>query len=207
MNQSVFHVRRATVDDLGALRALWETMHFPAVELERRLTEFQVAVTEDGSVLGALGMQINGRHGMLHSEVFSDFALADVLRQHLWARMQSVVKNHGLARLWTRETAPFWKQNGFQAADAEALKKFPAAWATEPADWLTLQLRDEAALEISLDKEFARFKAEEKRSMAKALNHGRTLKFVATVLAIILAGGVVVALVYTLRNYSHIPGR
>jgi len=207
MNQPVFHVRRATVDDLEALRALWETMHFPALELERRLTEFQVAVAEDGGLLGTLGMQINGRHGMLHSEAFSDFALADVLRQQLWARMQSVVCNHGLARLWTRETAPFWKQNGFQAADGAALKKLPTAWATDQADWLTLQLRDEAALEMSLDKEFARFKEEEKRSMAKALNRGRTLKFVATVLAIILAGGVVVALVYTLRNYSHLPSR
>jgi len=205
MNQSVFHVRRATVDDLGAMRGLWETMHFPALELERRLTEFQVAVAEDGSLLGALGMQINGRHGMLHSEAFSDFALADVLRQQLWARMQSVVCNHGLARLWTRETAPFWKQNGFQAAGAEALKKLPTAWAAEQADLLTVQLRDEAALETSLEKEFARFKAEEKRSMARAMNRGRTLKFVATVLAIILAGGVVVALVYTLRNYTRIP--
>jgi N-acetylglutamate synthase-like GNAT family acetyltransferase len=207
MNQSVFHVRRATVDDLGALRALWETMHFSANDLERRLTEFQVAVAEDGSLRGALGMQMSGRHGMLHSEAFSDFALADTLRQQLWARMQSVISNHGLARLWTRETAPFWRQNGFLPADAEALKKFPTTWATEPTDWLTVQLRDEAALEISLEKEFARFKEEEKRSMAKALNRGRTLKFVATILAIILAGGVLVAFVYTLRNYSHFPGR
>ena len=121
--------------------------------------------------------------------------------------MQSVVNNHGLARLWTRETAPFWKQNGFQPADGETLKKLPEAWVVEQTDWLTLQLRDEAALEISLDKEFAKFKAEEKRNMARALNHGRTLKFVATILAIILAGGVVVALIYTLRNYSQIPGR
>jgi N-acetylglutamate synthase-like GNAT family acetyltransferase len=207
MNQSVFQVRRATVDDLGALRVLWEAMHFPAADLEKRLTEFQVAVAEDGSLLGALGMRISGRHGMLHSEAFSDFALADTLRQLLWARMQSVISNHGLARLWTQETAPFWKQNGFQAADGETLKKLPTAWATEETDWLTVQLRDEAALEISLEKEFAKFKAEEKRNLAKALNRNRTLKFVATVLAIILAGGVVVALIYTLKNYSHLPNQ
>jgi hypothetical protein len=109
--------------------------------------------------------------------------------------------------LWTRETAPFWRQNGFQPPDEAALKKLPTAWTTEQADLLTVQLRDEAALEISLDKEFARFKEEEKRSMAKALNQGRMLKFVATILAIILAAGVVVALIYTLRNYSQIPGR
>jgi len=207
MNQQVFQVRRATVDDLGAMRALWEAMHFSTNDLEPRLTEFQVAVAEDGTVAGAMGMQINGRHGMLHSEAFSDFALADSLRQLLWARMQSVVNNHGLARLWTRETAPFWRQNGFQPPDDAVLKKLPEAWATEQTDLLTVQLRDEAALEISLDKEFARFREEEKRGMAKALSHGRTLKFVATVLAIILAAGVLVALIYTVRNYSHLPSR
>ncbi len=157
--------------------------------------------------MGALGMQINGRHGMVHSESFSDFALADTLRQLLWARMQSVISNHGLARLWTRETAPFWKQHGFQRADDAALNKLPEAWATEQTDLLTVQLRDEAALEISLEKEFARFKAEEKRSIARAMSQGRVLKFVATVLAIILAAGVVMALIYTMRNYSRLPGQ
>jgi len=63
MNQPVFHVRRATVDDLEALRALWETMHFPALELERRLTEFQVAVAEDGGLLGRWACKSTGGTG------------------------------------------------------------------------------------------------------------------------------------------------
>lgn len=86
------------------------------MELERRLTEFQVVETLDGQLFGALGMEISGRHGRLHSEAFSDFALADVLRPHLWERMQSVATNHGLVRVWTREKTPFWCHSGLHPA-------------------------------------------------------------------------------------------
>jgi N-acetylglutamate synthase-like GNAT family acetyltransferase len=158
MSEADYQVRRATVDDLHSLKALWESMRFPAVELERRLTEFQLAETPDGELLGALAMEIAGRHGRLHSEAFNDFALAEPLRQRLWERMQSLATNHGLVRIWAQETAPFWSHNGFLAADPESLKKLPAAWNDLPPAWLTLRLRDEEAVEMSLDKEFVRFK-------------------------------------------------
>ena len=207
MSQSIIQVRRAIVDDLENLRSLWEANHIPAADLERRLTEFQVAQGVDGTLLGAIGMQILGRQGLLHSEAFSDFGQAETLRQQLWARLQSVATNHGLARIWTRETAPFWKQNGFQPPDEDTLKKLPGAWVAEPNGWLTLRLRDEEALEISLDKEFARFKEESKRQAKRALDPGRALKFLATVMAIIFAAGILIILIYMLRNYPRMMGR
>src|SRR4051794_18584643 len=206
MSQADYRVRRATVDDLPGLNALWESMHFPALELEKKLTEFQLAETPDGQLLGALGMEIAGRHGRLHSEAFNDFALADLLRQHLWERMQSLATNHGMVRIWTQETAPFWTHSGLLPAEPESLKKLPAAWNTLPPQWLTLRLRDEEAVEVSLDKEFAKFKEFEKEGTDKAMRQARTLKMVATLLAIVLALLVGVISIYVLKNSGILPG-
>ena len=47
MDSSNSRVRRATLDDLTPLTALWQTMHFPAEEMGKRITEFQVAEGAD----------------------------------------------------------------------------------------------------------------------------------------------------------------
>jgi N-acetylglutamate synthase-like GNAT family acetyltransferase len=200
MSQPVYQVRRAIVDDLPGLQALWESMHLPAAELVSRLKEFQVVVSEEGALLGALGMEINGRYGRIHSEAFADFAHAEILRDGLWERMKSLAANHGLARLWTGETAPFWKQNGFQVADANLMNKLPPVWAALQEDWLTLKLRDEEALAKSLDKEFETLKREAAEKTEKTLRMAKFWNFVATALAIILAAGVVIFCVTLLRH-------
>src|SRR5208283_6075814 len=46
-------------------------------ELEKRLTEFQVIVTADGQIAGAIGIQIIRQHALLHSEGYTDFSVAD----------------------------------------------------------------------------------------------------------------------------------
>jgi len=51
------HVRRATVDDLNALKALWESMRLSPEILEPKLTEFQVVENADHEVLGAIGIE------------------------------------------------------------------------------------------------------------------------------------------------------
>jgi N-acetylglutamate synthase-like GNAT family acetyltransferase len=206
MHPPKYRVRRATLDDLGALKALWESMRFPDSDLERRLTEFQIAESEDGKLLGALALQINARQGRMHSEAFTDFALAEELRPALWERVQSVAMNHGLARLWTQERAPFWSRCGLQPASGETLQKLPAGWSNQSSDWLTLQLRDETAI-ISFDKEFALFKEAEKRRTQNALRYAKTLKRVATVIAIILALFVIAAILRLVQQNTQQPGR
>src|SRR5689334_20536855 len=128
MTSTNYRVRRATLDDVGQLTTLWQSMRFPADELARRITEFQVAEALDGKVLGAVGLQIAQRHGRIHSEAFTDFALADQLRPLFWDRLQGVATNHGLLRFWTQEEAPFWSHCGLIAPDAEALEKLPLLW-------------------------------------------------------------------------------
>lgn len=202
MSQSAYRIRRATVDDLPALQAIWEAMRFTTPDLEKRLTEFQVVESEDGRLLGALAIEIAGRHGKLHSESFNDFALAAELRHQLWERMQSVATNHGLARLWTQETAPFWNHSGFQPANEESLKKLPGQWAADQSGWLTLKLRDEEALQNSLDKDFARFKEEEQARTMGTLRRARALKLFATLLAVVMAIFVIVVSTYIFLHRS-----
>ena len=202
MSGSEYRARRATVDDLPGLHALWKTMHFPDVELERRLTEFQVVATPEGTVEGAVGLEMAGRQGIIHSEAFGDFSKADTLRPLLWERIHKLINNHGLARMWTKETAPFWRQTGFQPAESSLISKLPAAWAAEADGWLTLQIRDEELLEKTLAVEFARIRQEEKRNLERVLRPMKLLKIAATVLAVILSLVVLYLCVQMLLNQT-----
>ena len=202
MNLATYTVRRATVDDLPTLKALWGTMRLPADELEKRLTEFQVAQSADGKLIGAVGFRTSSRQGHLHSEAFTDFGLADEVRPLLWKRIQSLASNHGVFRVWTQERAPFWTRGGFQPADSTALQKLPEPWNCDAAEWLTLQLKDEAAI-ASLDKEFAMFMESEKQRSARALDQARMLKTIVTLIASIVGLvliGTALYLYFTRRN-------
>jgi N-acetylglutamate synthase-like GNAT family acetyltransferase len=202
MSTAGYQVRRATVDDLPDLVALWNSMRLPADQLERRLTEFQVVEGEDGALLGAVGIDIIERHGRIHSEAFNDFAHADIWRDKLWERLQSVATNHGLARLWTAEVAPFWKRNGFHPADAVELKRLPPAWNATPADWLTLRLRDEDALRASLDMDFERLREQERQESRRLLSKAKTINYIALSIVFVV---VVVALYFCINMLRFMP--
>ena len=184
MTVSNYRVRRATLDDITQLTAIWKSMGFPVEDLSKRITDFQVAEGADGKVVGALGLQIAERQGRVHSEGFSDFALADQLRALLWDRIHAVATNHGLLRLWAQEQAPFWSHCGLLAADPDSLGKLPATWRPLTSQWLTLKLKEEVETLVSLDKEFALFMESEKQRTQKAFQHARILKAVAFMLAL-----------------------
>jgi len=121
MNPSDYRMRRATLDDIGILKTLWESMRLPAGDLERRLTEFQVIEGPDGKVMGALGFQIAERQACIHSEAFTDFSIADSVRPVFLKRIQSLAMNHGVMRLWTREHAPFFSSSNRTGIVADVL--------------------------------------------------------------------------------------
>ncbi|HEX3797574.1 MAG TPA: hypothetical protein VH413_02640 [Verrucomicrobiae bacterium] len=201
MSSSNYRVRRATVDDLPHLLALWSAMNFPTADLERHLTEFQLVESDDGGIAGALGIEIVNRYGRLHSEAFHDFSHANIFRDLLWERMQSVAANHGLVRLWTSETAPFWKTNGFQPAPSEVLKKLPQHWALQTSDWLTLPLRDEDALQASLATDFSALNQEERQRTEQLLQRARTAKWVGIAIAVLVAiAGIFISVYLIMRN-------
>jgi N-acetylglutamate synthase-like GNAT family acetyltransferase len=204
MSSGNLRIRRATLDDLAALRPLWNSMRFDIAMLERRLTEYQVAVDANEQVVGGLGLQIVGRHACLHSEAFPDFALTDHVRPLFWERIQALALNHGIARLWTREDAPFWKQNGFQPAKAEALKRLPAEVGSPDQPWLTLSLKDEDTV-VSLEKELALFMQSEKQHTQKALKQAKMLKNIATVIALIFGILVLAGMIYLVKKNAGGP--
>jgi N-acetylglutamate synthase-like GNAT family acetyltransferase len=192
VTSSNYRVRRATLDDLGQLTALWQSMHYPSAQLVRHVTDFQVAEAKDGKVLGAVALEIAERQGRVHSEVFSDFGLAEHLRPLLWDRLHSVATNHGLLRVWTQEQAPFWHHCGLRKADAAALEQLPAAWREGSSTWLTLKLRDDPETVVSLDKEFALFMQMEKQRTERVFQQARIFKTVVTLIAIALFIAVIV---------------
>ena len=184
MNPANFRVRRATLDDLIQMAELWKSMHFPVEDLNKRVTEFQVAESPEGKLVGALGLQMAEKQGRIHSEAFSDFSLADHLRPMLWDRIHAVANNHGLVRLWTQFATPFWNQSGFQYASSEILTKLPGGFAGDPHPWKFTQLRAEVAAVPSIDKEFARFKEAEKERTEQMFRQARVLKIIAAIVAV-----------------------
>jgi hypothetical protein len=195
MSSTTYSVRRATLDDLPTLRPIWESLRLPVADLEKRLTEFQVAVDADKKIVGVIAFQIADRHARIHSEAFSDFAIADTLRPLFWKRFEALAINHGIARLWTQEQSPFWKQNGLNAATAEDLKKFPPAWGRPTPEWLTLRLKDEEAV-LSIEKEFDLYMQAEKQRSEDTLGTARALNKIATAIAIVLVVCILGAVFY-----------
>jgi N-acetylglutamate synthase-like GNAT family acetyltransferase len=174
-------VRRATIEDLPKLATLWQTEGLPAGALEKRFKEFQVVDGPDGSIVGAIGLQISGLEGHLHSEAFSRPELADQLRNIFWERIQVMAQNHGLVRVWTHLSAPFWHQSSFNPAPTELLSRVPSAFNPGPHPWLYVQLRDEPANVPSIEKEFAMFKELEHERTERILRQAKLMKVVAAV--------------------------
>ena len=173
-------VRRATIEDLPKLIELWQIEGLPLHDMEKRFKEFQV-IESGGAVVALLGLQIVGLEGRLHSEAFAHPEQADALRALFWDRLQILAQNHGLVRLWTQFTTPFWNRSGFQASSPEKLEKLPPAFAGDPHPWRYFQLRDDPASHSSIDKEFAMFKEIEQERTQRLLRQAKLMKLVAAV--------------------------
>jgi len=197
MDVSSLVVRRATVDDLPQLIELWRQERLPWQELEKRVTEFQVADDGTGTVFGAVGLKIAHHEGQLHSEVFRQWELADQLRARFWQRVDTLAHNHALVRLWTQLSAPFWHGYGFQPPTVEILEKFPPVFGDHSGAWTVLTLRAEPP-PVDVEKEFNLFQEAERARTEKAFAQARLLKKIAIILAVLLFVGVAVGMTYLL---------
>jgi N-acetylglutamate synthase-like GNAT family acetyltransferase len=180
MNPAPLKTRRATVDDLPALKSLWNAAQFPAEALESRLTEFQV-VEHHGEFAGAIGVQMVRTAMRLHSEDYTDFGVADPARELFWERIQTLAATHGVFRVWTQETSPFWTHWGFQPANAETLERLPDEWKSHAGRWLTLELKNEEAIKSALGTQFADFMESEKEKTQRIAASGRKMNLVITI--------------------------
>ena len=182
MDSPGLRVRRATTDDLPALKELWRCMLLPSDELEKRLTEFQLVETDAGELLGAIGIQIIRQHAWLHSESYRDFAHADAARQLFWGRIQTLASNHGVFRLWTQENSPYWSQLGFRVAGPAKLAGLPSEWQSNRGEWSMLQLKDEETITNALEKDFAAFMAMERQNTERTHQQAKTVRTIVTVI-------------------------
>ena len=183
-------IRRATVDDLHALRAIWLSMRLDAGVLENRLTEFQVA-ERGGEIVGAVAFQIIRTAGLMHSEGYSDFSVADEARKLFWERLQNLAANHGIFRLWTQENSPFWLRWGFQPAGNEDLARLPDEWKKSEGPWFTLELKNEALVTAALEKHYGEFSAEEKRQSVESAARAKKFSNLVAVFFFIIGFGAI----------------
>jgi hypothetical protein len=171
------------VDDLPQLVELWTAAHLPAAVLEKSFTDFQIVHDEIGKLVGAIGLQVEGRQGRVYAETFADFALSDSLRPELWKRLQTVAQNHGLFRVWTEEDAPWWKKDaGFAAPAEEISQKLPPAFGQPGSTWITLRLREEMADPDFLDKEMALFRETERANREALMERAKAIRVFGTAL-------------------------
>ena len=201
-------VRRATIEDLPKLVELWQQENLPAQDLEKRFKEFQVVEDAGGELAAAVGLQVAGLEARLHSEVFAHPEQADALRELLWERAQVVAQNHGLVRLWTQFSTPFWNHSGFRHPAPDVLAKLPPVFAGEPHPWQFLQLKDEVVAPVSLDKEFALFREMEKERTEKIFRQAKALKLVALVVVLVVFGLVAFLVLswFRARGSGKLPG-
>ena len=208
MNSPEYTARRATVDDLSGLKILWERARFQVLDLEKRLTEFQLIVSDAGDLIGALALHIEAKQGLLHSGAFAQPEQEEQFRPQLWERIQSVARNHGLNRLWTQEGASFWLQAGFVEGSAETLPRLPPGFGDRQARWLTLQLKVENVAALSIEHEFELFQTAQKEETERLRRLGRTMKVtVFVVIGIVATIGLLVIVRMAVKNPSlGIPG-
>lgn len=148
--------------------------------MRSRLTEFQV-VEADGVFAGALGVQIIRQHVRFHSEDYVDFSIADAARALFWERIQNLASNHGVFRVWTQETSPFWTRWGFHPANAERLERLPSEWQQLEGCWRTLELKNEEAINDALNTRFVGFMDGEKQQTAQVVEQARRLRLLITI--------------------------
>lgn len=197
MNAPKYRLRRATSDDLPELLRLWAAAQLPAAELEKRFTEFQVVEESEGKLVAAIGLQILAKHGAIHSETIPDFGQADGLRPLLWERLRGVAQNHGLVRLWTGETARFWREQDFGRGDPSTLKQRPQGF--HPEAVLTLKLKDDLSVDSFINDEFAQLRQLQLQEREKTLQRARAFKMVGYLCTIVIAAILVVCFIFFLR--------
>ena len=198
-------VRRATIEDLPQLVLLWQREGYAVSDLEKRFKEFQVIGAPEGGLAAAVGLQVAGSEARLHSEAFARNEQADACRHLIWERAQVVAQNHGLVRLWTQFATPFWNHSGFRYATADALAKLPPAFAGDPRPWQFLQLKDDAAAPVSVDKEFEMFRVMERERTAAVMRQAKLLKAFAVVIVLAVLAVFAVGMFAWMKTRGQLP--
>jgi hypothetical protein len=121
----------------------------------------------------------------------------------LWERHKKVAQNHGVVRVWTQLSSPYWQTGDFHDASGEELATLPANFAGQPGSWCTVQLREQSAALDTIEKELAMFREIEKAKTEKIFKQAKALKTVAAILAFVVLAWVGWWLVKLLPVFSQ----
>lgn len=201
-----FQVRRATVDDLPQLRDLWQMEGFAVEDLEKQLTEHQVAHTPEGVVVAVIGFQTTEGQGRLHSEAIGWPDQADDLRTLLWRRIEGMARSLGVSRVWTTLEAPFWKSVGFKRLHEPLNLAPPAAWPAAPGPWLVFPLRGEGG-DDEIAKHLAVLKAMSQAEHEQLMERAKWMKWIAMALMAAVFAAFSVWVVSYVRLRKRRPAR
>jgi len=196
MDLSQYVVRRANIDDLEGLKLFWDRNHLQILDLERRLTEFQLVVSPEGDLVGAMGLRVEGKQGVIHSEAYMEPEQADTFRPLLWDRVHNVARNLGLLRVWVdgvEDCKSFWSDSGFEECAPDRSAQLPAGTESPKGSWLVLSLRDESAEVISIQKEFEIFQQAQRAESEHRIEQARKLKVIALGVAVVVILLIVIA--------------
>lgn len=193
--------RRATVDDLPALQALWQRADLPWDQLDRYVTEFLVVPgEEEGTLLAAIGLQIDGDQALTHSEALFPGEDTDVLRSALWLRLQIVARNQGAVQLWTLEDAPFWR-SVFTRAEPAVIQQLKSSFADPTAEWWTFQLIDPVKAQKLVDERMAIWEASrqaDSTQLADSIQRFRQFSFL--IVGVVIAMMAIMVLYVVIRR-------
>jgi N-acetylglutamate synthase-like GNAT family acetyltransferase len=206
VSSAAYRIRRATLEDLPALRELWKKANLSLPDLEKRFTEVQIAETADGQIAGALGIKIERLHGILHSEAILDQANT-ALYEAFWERLQILARNYGLFRLWTDSPAPYWQMIGFKMPDEKSFEKKPAAVTGPREKLLTLALKEESGEGLSVEQQFELFTQSQKAETDRLMQQAQVFKKIAYVVLFIACGAFVIMAVLRLIKLPQLRGR
>jgi N-acetylglutamate synthase-like GNAT family acetyltransferase len=200
MASAEYRIRRATIDDLPSLRELWEQFGLPVLDLDKRVTEIQIAETPEGIIAAAIGFKIERLHGLIHSEAVPEGVDSATVHEAFWQRLQVLGRNHGLFRLWTRSSGPFWAAQGFLKPDAKALEKLPGNFGANDEQLLTRAIREESAQGLSVEQEFELFSQAQKMETDRLMQQAQVFKKIAYTIIFLVCGLFLVTAAWRILN-------
>lgn len=194
MDSSPFSARRATPEDLPSLEALWQKTGMPWEQLGQYLNEFQVVADADGTLVGAVGLLVEGENALLHSEAIRAEVEADAVRASLWRRLQIVARNQGAKVLWTQEDAPYWQSSGFASSSLSQIPGTRASFLDPTAAWLSFPLFESGRAQDAIQEQFAILEASRQQDAEDLRRRIKLFRVFAYVLAFAVIAGCFVLL-------------